>query len=276
MMKQMYKIGEFAEKLGVSVGFLKHHEKYGLLEPYTTEAGHRYYTDDQAIQVYRCLTLQAMGFSVKESAEILQTVNEIDIAALFRSKLEARRRELLKLELSVSYLEVLTSRGIGDPNIPRWRLSNDFNEYYLEFSRNGELTGGDELSQIFSNWMNYFPMVSIAYRIDVDDSPEHRVVDIGVGLIFPKEMLKDMPGIDTSKAVELRFGRVIDYLVFKEIPDFSWDSPEYARELIQEPLDFLNAHNFTVPGRIMAISGFSSAMYNQKKTDACVILPIVE
>ena len=275
-MKQMYKIGEFAEKLGVSTGFLKHHEKYGLLEPYTTESGHRYYTDDQAIQVYRCMTLQAMGFSVKESAELLRNANDVDLAALFRSQLATRRNELRKLELSVSYLEVLISKGIGDQNASRWSLNKNFNEYYLEFSRGGALTGGRELSQIFSNWMNYFPMVSIGYMIDVDDSPEHRVVELGVGLIFPKEKLNDMPGIDTSKAVELSFGRVIDYFVFKEIPDHSWDSPEYARELIREPLDFLEAHNFPVPGRIMAISGFSSAMYNQKKTDAYVVLPLAE
>ena len=119
-MKQMYKIGEFAEKLGVSVGFLKHHEKYGLLEPYTTESGHRYYSNDQAIQVYRCMTLQGMGFSVKESSEILHNVNNIDISALFRDKLEERRHELHKLELSVSYLETLISKGIGDPKVPRW------------------------------------------------------------------------------------------------------------------------------------------------------------
>ena len=204
------------------------------------------------------------------------TVNDIDIAALFRAKLEARRSELLKLQLSVSYLEVLNSKGIGDPKAPRWSLSKGFDEYYLEFSRNGTLIGGAELSKSCSNWMNYFPMVSIGYTIDIDDSPEHRVVGLGVGLIFPKELMKDMPGIDVSGAAELSFGRVIDYMVFKEIPDHSWDSPEYARELIREPLDFLKDHNFAVPGRIMAISGFSSAMYNQKKTDACVILPIAE
>lgn len=275
-MKRMYKIGEFAEKLGVSVGFLKHHEKYGLLDPHTTESGHRYYSDDQAIQVYRCMALQGMGFSVKESADILHNVNNIDLASLFRSKLEARRNELLKLELSISYLTELTAKGLGDPGFPRWNINNNFDEYYLEFARNGELADGDGLSGICSNWMNYFPMVSIGYMIDIDDSPEHRVVDIGIGLIFPAIKLQDMPGIDTSGAVKLSFGRVIDYLVLKEIPGCSWDSPEYARELISEPLDFLKAHNFTVPRRLIAIAGFSSAMYNQKKTDACVVLPLVE
>ena len=55
MGEKQYKIGEFARNMGVSIGFLKHHEKNGLLKPEISESGYRYYSCRQAIQVAQCV-----------------------------------------------------------------------------------------------------------------------------------------------------------------------------------------------------------------------------
>ena len=82
-MNRHYKIGEFAKNLGVSAGFLKHHEKYGLLKPQVAESGYRYYEFHQAMLVVQCIRLQNMGFTSKEIADILNHTSSVDVAALF-------------------------------------------------------------------------------------------------------------------------------------------------------------------------------------------------
>ena len=94
-MGRRYKIGEFAKNLGVSAGFLKHHEKYGLLNPKVSESGYRYYEFYQAMLVVQCIRLQNMGFTSKEISDILNKTTSVDMSSLFRKKREIVAKNII-------------------------------------------------------------------------------------------------------------------------------------------------------------------------------------
>jgi len=66
------KIGEFAEKAGVTVKTLLHYDKIGLLKPsQKTDSGYRVYCDEDFQTLQQIVTLKFVGFSLNEIGEIL-------------------------------------------------------------------------------------------------------------------------------------------------------------------------------------------------------------
>lgn len=62
-----WKVGDLAEKTGISVRALHHYEEIGLLVPsYRTESGHRLYTEDDVKKLQQIVSLKQMGFSLDD------------------------------------------------------------------------------------------------------------------------------------------------------------------------------------------------------------------
>lgn len=61
-----YRIGEFAEYMGVTPDFLKHYEECGLLDVHHSENGYRYFNFDQSSRILEYMRLRNYGVTVKE------------------------------------------------------------------------------------------------------------------------------------------------------------------------------------------------------------------
>lgn len=61
-----YRIGEFAEYMGVTPDFLKHYEECGLLDVHHRENGYRYFNFDQCSRILEYMRLRNYGVTVKE------------------------------------------------------------------------------------------------------------------------------------------------------------------------------------------------------------------
>lgn len=91
----MLRIGVFARLGDVSVKTLHHYDALNVLKPahMDPQTGYRYYRADQLGVLHRIRTLQQLGFSLHETAEIL---NRLPDTARFRSALHRKRDESLQ------------------------------------------------------------------------------------------------------------------------------------------------------------------------------------
>lgn len=74
------RIGQLADQTGASVETLRYYEAQSLIpEPRRSDAGYRLYTDQDVRRVSFVLRARAMGFSLRETAELLSL--QVDKAA---------------------------------------------------------------------------------------------------------------------------------------------------------------------------------------------------
>ena len=73
------KVGELAQRTGLTVRTLHHYDAIGLLRPSLhTEAGYRLYTARDIVRLQQVLSLRQLGFSLDEIRELTRLVDERD------------------------------------------------------------------------------------------------------------------------------------------------------------------------------------------------------
>lgn len=72
------RIGELAERTGVSVRSLRYYEQQRLLVPERTDGGQRVYVEAAVDRVRRIQELLAAGLSSKKIAELLPCMRDVD------------------------------------------------------------------------------------------------------------------------------------------------------------------------------------------------------
>ena len=87
------KIGDLARASGLTVRALHHYEDVGLLAPARTDAGHRFYSDEDVERLYRITQLRRLGLSLGEIRRALDD-NSRDLAEVMRSQLAELDRRL--------------------------------------------------------------------------------------------------------------------------------------------------------------------------------------
>jgi MerR family transcriptional regulator, thiopeptide resistance regulator len=83
------RIGELAERVGITVRTLHHYDQLGLLSPSSrTAAGHRYYTSDDVEKLHRIIALRNCGLTLEEVGRALSANAGSGLADLLRRQLE--------------------------------------------------------------------------------------------------------------------------------------------------------------------------------------------
>lgn len=93
----MYRVGEFAEKAGVTVRTLHHYDRVGLLRPSgRSSAGHRLYGERDFTRLQQIVTLKFIGLPLREIKDLLDR-GDLDL----RSALCLQRRLLQEKRMQV-------------------------------------------------------------------------------------------------------------------------------------------------------------------------------
>lgn len=93
-----HRIGEVAQRAGVSTRTLRYYQELGLLEPGHSPGGIRRYTDADIARLQRIIELRSvMGFDLERIREILRSEDRLAElrAEAQRGTSEKRRREIL-------------------------------------------------------------------------------------------------------------------------------------------------------------------------------------
>lgn len=113
----MFKIGDFSKLGQVSVRMLRHYDKLNLLGPSHTDqwTGYRYYTIDQLARLNRIVSLNGLGLTLSQIADLLATKNAPSLEQLrgmlllrhveLEQELQEKQFQLLDVEARLRQIE---------------------------------------------------------------------------------------------------------------------------------------------------------------------------
>ncbi|HEV3386314.1 MAG TPA: MerR family transcriptional regulator [Gemmata sp.] len=109
--KETWKVGELAERTGLTIRTLHHYDAVGLLSPSgRTESlhgsGHRLYTAADVARLHQILSLKQLGFTLEQIGEYL-TREDYDPRQVIRLHLEKIRRQAVELDRLGNRLQAL-------------------------------------------------------------------------------------------------------------------------------------------------------------------------
>jgi len=117
----LYRIGEFAKKVGKTSRALRFYEKLGLIFPQgRTDAGYRLYGEDAFLQVYWIDLFQNLGFSLTEIKSFLEGLDQAQnrptkmnqIREFYEERLAETRAQIDKLQaLETQLISSLSTLG---------------------------------------------------------------------------------------------------------------------------------------------------------------------
>ena len=97
MTEPLYRVGEVAEQLGLTLRTLKYYEELGLVTPQRTESRYRMYTQADVQRLNQVRRLRALGVSLSTIQTIFNRPQEKDAEGrlvLTRAGLEELERDL--------------------------------------------------------------------------------------------------------------------------------------------------------------------------------------
>ena len=76
----VYKIGDFANLVNISVRTLRYYDEIGLLKPEIVDryTSYRYYTDDNVVEAQFITLLKEVGFTLQEIIDYKKFLNDFD------------------------------------------------------------------------------------------------------------------------------------------------------------------------------------------------------
>lgn len=106
--ERTWRVGAVAERTGLTVRALHHYDQLGLLRPARrTAAGHRLYTEQDVVRLYRIGLLRRLGFRLEQIGEVLDSPRWQLRDAVRRHLDDTNRR----VELALSLRARLTAMG---------------------------------------------------------------------------------------------------------------------------------------------------------------------
>lgn len=135
-MTDLVRIGDLAKRTGLSIRTLHYYDEIGLLSPsHRNNAGHRFYGDQDIIQLQQILSLRQLGFSLDEIRDCLQSPEYSlpQVIELHRTRVReqlALSRTLLK-RLDAIAQELETTHAIAVENLIEAMETISMSEQYF-------------------------------------------------------------------------------------------------------------------------------------------------
>ena len=177
------RVGELAERAGVTVRALHHYEAVGLLAPRRTAAGHRRYGPAEIERLQQITSLRALGLGLEHVADALDAP-DFDPAAVVarqRAALSAEAARLSALADRLDGLERLlqqraaSAAPIGpDAFLTLTRTMTDIEKHYTpeqlqQLADRREALGEDAIRAVEAEWPRLFE--TIGAEMDAGTDP---------------------------------------------------------------------------------------------------------
>ncbi len=189
--QRVWKVGELAERTGVSVRGLHHYEEIGLLVPSgRTESGHRLYEEEDVMRLQQIASLRSMGFSLAEIRESLddsssspRRVIEFHIARL-RERIELEKKLCDRLEAvaarlaSTQYsMEDVSTEEFIETVMEVTKMSERIEKYYTpeqreQLERRRQELGEERINAAGAEWPVLMEQVRVEMEAGTDPADE--------------------------------------------------------------------------------------------------------
>lgn len=201
--RKLYRIGDFAKKLGVTPDLLKYCEKKGIITSVKSENGYRYYDFRQSAQVIEYLKFQNLGFSADEIYSSLHADSIRELISIEQAHREELKRKALFYEAIIERNEqaMILKDMFSIP--PKWTLEQRSPAWFIRNSVGMSLLEDEEIYERIEEWNQYLPVVESACCYDHFETSR-----ASWGLYIDGKYAEQF-GLDTSDPAEYVPGHLI-------------------------------------------------------------------
>lgn len=160
----VFKVGEVAERTGLSVRTLHHYDEIGLLVPSRrTPAGHRLYGRGELDRLQRIRSLKQLGFSLEEIAACLADPRYTlaETLRLHRERLDDGIEHMRRLRARLARLERLVGEGADSAEeiLETIEVTTMIEKYYTpeqleRLAARREEIGEDTIEDVQNRWVD--------------------------------------------------------------------------------------------------------------------------
>ncbi len=176
-----WKIGELADKTGLSVRTLHYYEEIGLLTPSSrTDADHRLYNSEDIARLQQIVSLRQMGFSLDEIKSCLSKPDfspehVLDMHLDRMGKELENYQDLLQKMRGMKRLMATAKPVTSDDFLQLIALMNKVESYFTpeqmaEIKKRGEEMGEDKIIQGENDWATLIAAVKVEMEKGTDPS----------------------------------------------------------------------------------------------------------
>lgn len=219
----LYRIGDFAKYLGVTPDFLKHYERLGIISSEQGENGYRYFRFQESNRIFECLKMKNLGFTIRESEQIIKEMSEAEIMEKTRANIELIKKDVefkqTLLDTFSRFEEEMSFLAYADSD---WTISSAESLLFLPHTRSREFINDPRIYEILPAWMRIIPIVRSGALLPPDrpedyTSPSWKIKRTW-GMVAPKKLIERL-GVPVNDAViELPPCKALQYSFSARIP----------------------------------------------------------
>ena len=159
---RLYRIGDFAEKLGVTPDLLKYCEKKGIITSVKSENGYRSYDFTQSANIIEYLKLQNQGFSADNIYAAMRADSFSELVSIEKKQQDELEKQILfyKALLERIYYNDKVKNMFSDE--PKWTLSTRKAAWMLKNTDSVLFVEDNTINARIAQWNKYLPVVESA------------------------------------------------------------------------------------------------------------------
>lgn len=163
--KDSYRIGQYAQKMGVTPDFLKYYEQVGLLNCQTSENGYRYYRFGESYKILECMRLKNYGFSVRER-EILLSENMEQLQKKMDEQIQAMERKVaFEQQVIAAHHDFQDWLCRMEGKSADWSIGWSEEMLFLPHTSRRNFLDDPQIYEILKDWINSMPLVRSCMKI---------------------------------------------------------------------------------------------------------------
>jgi DNA-binding transcriptional MerR regulator len=178
-----WKVGELAERIGLTVRTLHHYDEIGLLRPNRrTPSGHRLYGEPEVERLQRIVSLRQAGFGLDEIGRVLDGP-EGTLDRVLERQIEHLRGRIARDGVLCERLEGMRQWLRSSGSVPvdalfeLMEVMMNVEEYYtpeqLEYlKKRGEMLGEETIRSVEQEWPKLIAKMKAAMESGADPSSE--------------------------------------------------------------------------------------------------------
>ena len=162
---ERYRIGDFAEYMGVTTDFLKHYAAHGLLDVQKKANGYRYFGFDQSSRILEYMRLRNYGVNIKDLGAMLSAEDDEAVRLLDEKAGDLRREadRLLSILEKHERLKTWLSKRREKP--VDWEIRDMPSYYFLPHTEKQDFIRDPRIYELLKMWSAWMPIAKSALSI---------------------------------------------------------------------------------------------------------------
>lgn len=182
----VYRIGEFAKLLGVSVQLLKYYDQQGILHPLWKDETGRYYADYQSVNVMEYRYLSRTGLSLRDAQKLLIEGTLPEWCAHLSHARSTIENEILERRLLLQFVDEMMDGLQRIRQKESWRIEPWEGGWFMSKEQSSVYSWGENGSPVFQAWQ----------RVILTDSSDTSKSQPSWGALLPKSFSRNMMKLD--------------------------------------------------------------------------------